>query len=405
MELYITDNPEIKKEIIGSILAYQIFNWKVDSVSENDIYEAEYNNFVISKRYKKKTIKDEIGMHNTINAIVAKSNYKMIYDLFKIEEETEKKVNIYYWENWSGKHKKEYIKKGDINSLFDGYLQRGLLSKRNYQELSALNMQRIEQFIVFIALNIINLKIGNVKKKESNLNGLIEALSVKSKSPSYIVDKLMYNSRKGFITDPFIGNFEFIKDSNLKSLYESDNKKENILINKLLQITEGILPITDALKTLRYLEKNEIVSITDDFIEFSIDITKEDLKLYLPYVSKEKWQHIYEEGSFVFSGILPRLEFTTISYKCPKCSSTEYKTTPLTFYCGNLNCNFRMDRIIKPVGIPKKINDWEFNRLIRHKSTIVKNAGGGYSRFFLIENDRVDGKYHAIPQIESNSVK
>jgi len=417
MILYITDNPKIAKTINGSILAYQLFDWRIEIVSEKDLYETDITNFNLSKKHKLKSIKEDISLHSEIIAIVTRSNYKMIYELIHLEEQG-KKVTIYFWDRWFIKKKKEYIKKLKINNEFEKYLERGFLTKLTYQQLSFLNLQRIEQFIVFLALNVISLGINketqihidNYTPEAENsdilLEDLIKVISFKKNNPIYIVDKLMYHSREGHISDPFLGKLKFLTENNtLKKMYDSGNKGEEYILTELLKILGTIMPNTDILKTCRFLIKNNIVFINEvGELEFEHSLTKEDIRYYLPYISKQRWADIYLNQNYSFSGVLPSLQFGELSYSCPVCGSTEYRITPLHFFCSDSLCRFQMDRIIKPAGLPKKITDWDFKRLIKYKHTIVKNRMGGYSRFFLIENDQTKGKYHAIPQIEGNNV-
>jgi hypothetical protein len=187
-------------------------------------------------------------------------------------------------------------------------------------------------------------------------------------------------------------------------MYDSGKRKKNTVIHKLLSLLGQILPKTDILKTLRFLAKNEIIYLEEDFLDFGYKMSKEDIKHYLPYISNSKWEYIYSNETYTFSGILPNLQFGELSYSCPLCKSSEFRTTPLHFYCSDNLCKFKLNRIIKPGGLPKKINDWDLKRLIKYKNTIIKNRMGGYSRFKLVENDKRNGKFHAIPQIESNKV-
>jgi len=418
MILYITDNPEIHKELKYSLLLYQIFDWRVDIVAEKDVYEAELMNFNLKRKFKRKVIKDEIKLNNEIIAIVTRSNYKLIYEILILESEFGKKIKIYFWDRWLVKKKKEYVKKLKIFNEFEHYLQRGFLTKLTYKQLSAMNLQRIEQFMVYLALNIIELGLLKDSDKiiyndyveipeDSNvlLQELIEVISYKKSCPVYVVDKLMYHSRRGHISDPFLGKSKFLSEkNNLKKMYDSGNRKENSVILGVLHLLGGILPNTDILKTLRYLVKNEIVFIEEDFIDFSYRLSAEDIKYYLPYISKNKWEYIYSNQLYSFSGVLPNIQFGELDYSCPLCGSTEFRTTPLHFFCSDNLCKFQMDRIIKPGGLPKNITDWDFKRLIKYKSTIIKNRRGGYSRFLLVENYNGNGKFHAIPQIEKNNV-
>jgi len=412
MILYITDNPNIKKTIPGCILLYQIFDWKV-SINKDNILEED---FKISKKFKLDTIKKEFKINSHIVAILNRSNYKLMYELLHIN----KKVTFYYWDNYLSKQEiKPSLKETEFE--FNKYLQRGFLSSILYEKLSAMNLQRVEQFLIIISVIVSNKKdISNTlipfkttnfrnAKYSYDLFDLFNSISIKKENPIYVIDKLIYHSRKIDITDPFAGKFTFKnKNNSLWKLYKENNKKPNTnLTNEVIKIHNlliKIIPSSDILKTLRFLFKNDILSYNGNIIYQNLDLKFSQLKESIKYIDNNKWNIIYKDNGFDIFNIFPPLKLNELKFECPLCGSKNFRSSPFSYWCSDNLCSFRINRVINPVGIKKKITEWDLCRLIKHNSTIIKNSNGGYSRFYLLENEKYKGKFHILPYIESNDI-
>jgi len=430
MTLYITDNPEIKNKLkVNCHLIYQVFDWIINLEDTDSIEET---NFVLTKRFKLSEIRKNITRNDKIVAIVAPSNYKLIYDLLYIKKKYSKEIAIFSWDSYSKRKRLKYDKEKVIKD-FNKYIQRGYLTKITYPELSTMNLQRIEQFLVILAILTVNivLKTGSEYGIEENYQeldpindqydnidaiGSVRVMCHNGYTIRQAVDKLIYHSRKRDITDPFIGTFSFLKNNNTlfkliennknSSLYRGSDKdflKSNIPgITPIVGILNSIIPITDTLKTLRFLEKNDYIysinekgSIKVDNYEMSIN----DIKKYSPFLSSKIWNELYLSKGYTFSSLFPKIEVNEDKYECPFCGSTTLRQTPTSFFCSDILCKLYVNRVIKPCGVKKLISENELIRLLKHGNTMVKNKGGGYSRFILQKNDK---KIWIIPQIEEN---
>lgn len=382
MILYLTDNPHIKKEIPGAILLYQLFNWKVSIQDEE---------FKITNRFKIKDIKDQLKLNDELICIINPSNYKLQYEIQTLG----KNVKFYSWESWKKRKEVSYKTKDE----FLKYTQRSYLSYILYPQLVTLNLQRIEQYLVYLAINILEKKEIPYSRIQK-IHDLINSVAIKRDSISYIVNKLIYHSRKLDISDPFSGSFKFLdKESSIFKLYK-ENEPDQFSTKKIAQICtllNGIVPIVDILKTLSFMEESGFIIAENNHLSTNPPLKNVEIINSIDYLNLEKWKNLYKSKTYSFS-MFPPLSFELLKFECPYCSSFLLKSSPHSFWCGNVECNFKFNRIIKPAGISKRIADWDFNKLLKYKSTIIKNSRGGYSRYILDDN------YKAIPHMKSNDI-
>lgn len=427
MTLYITDNPEIKKTLLGdSFLLYQLFDWRIIP-KDTDLLE---DSFDLKRKFKLGKFRNELKLNESIIAIVAPSNYKLIYDLLYIKETFNKQITFYSWDSWLSR-KKLKINEKLIKSNFNEYLQRGYLTKLTFKELSFFNLQRIEQLVFILGVNSINkiLKCGNLGFNQQNNEpeienkyntiGVLRILISNGYSLRKAIDKLIYHSRKNDITDPFLYNFEFLNETNslfkkvkekldtniYLGINENNEKTNPCSFTTLIDLTKDFLPLTDILKTLRFLEKNDLIHTdfsTKGFLRSDIDFSIEDLKLYFNYLSAKNWKEAYKTKSFSFGSLFPKIEIIELKYSCPLCGSSELKASPKHFFCSDVNCSLYVNRIINPGGVKKQITENEFIRLINHGSALVRNKIGGYNRFLL---EKKDNSIKIKPQIEANKIE
>jgi len=412
MTLYITDNPLIKKEISGSILSYQIFNWKV-SPDKNMI---EDNIFNINKKFKLKEIKEKIKLHSKIIAIVSRSNYKLIFELNTLKKD----ITYYYWDTYKTRIE-VFPNKNFINKEFFKYLQRSYLSFLIYEKITFLNLQRLEQLLIILSIIVLNkidinkkdlnLVSFNFKTSKNSINtiDLINTISYKRNDLRYIIEKLIYHSRKNHISDPFVGKFKFIdKKNSLFKIYEKykneNNSKTTENLIKIINLLKDIFPLVDILKTIRFMLKNELIIEKNNNLELNFEIELKDFSMLFKFLEIKTWNFIYKNRTFSDFNLFPELVFKDMHFQCPECGSTEFRSSPMHFWCSDNLCKFRVNRIISPAGIKFKISKWDLFRLLKHNSTIIKNKRGGYNRFYLLENDKTKGKYHILPYIESNNI-
>lgn len=435
MNLIITDNPNFHdKSNSESLLLYQIFDWRIkvkeldfEIIDSNDLNIDNEETFELKKRFKKGLYRKKIQLNPNIIAIVSPSNYKLIFELIHIAGIYNKNLTFYTWDGWPAR-KEFFVDAEKIKKLFFNYIQRGYLTKISYQDLEYFNMQRIEQFIIVAAIAIGGKHIktndyGFVKAKffkdsDTSLSLLIQKLLLKNKSVYKTVDKLMYNSRKNEINDPFTGalkfrkvpknsikkQFDLIEFSDIEKFDSNDNYLDSNPINvfSISLLLKDIMPLTDILKTIRFLEKNDLISSGNEngiltlkeYIEF-------DFLKYKAYIDSKLWKRIYLSESYVFSDTFPKINIVPLAYHCPICGSTSFRMTPKHFYCSDISCKLYVNRLIKPGGIVKQVTDIEFIRLINHGSTVIKNKIGGYNRFMLYKNDK---QVKIIPQIEKSIV-
>ena len=96
MDVYITDNPDIKKTIGGEcFLAYQLYDWRYEEVVDKDDPTKITSNIV--RRKKNAAISKSLKNNTGISAIIAPSNYKLIYDLLYMQKEFNKELKLYSW--------------------------------------------------------------------------------------------------------------------------------------------------------------------------------------------------------------------------------------------------------------------------------------------------------------------
>ena len=381
MILYITDNPTIHKETPLSLLMYQLFDWTIKLEEESDFEDDP--EFILKKRYKKALLRKEAKIADKIIGIVAPSNYKLINDLFVLGLEHKTPVKIYHWESWK-KRSPSKVKRREVYALQNRYIQRGYLTLLMYQSLSFLNLQRVEQLMVLIVISALNHKTLTVKKSSQPGAVMAQSLVDAGYSIRGAVDKLIYHSRKLDISDPFLeGPVSILNDNSsiVKKLSLGKSNQDNLL--HIVGALEHLFPLTDILKTIRFLEKNEFIETIDGDIVENFPFSKEDVVDYLPYIDVDRWREIYLSQTFLFGSSFPPLQLEKIDYACPICGSTALRTTPTHFYCSDILCPLKISRIIKPGGIEKRVSENEFIRLIHFGSTIIKNRIGGYNRFFL----------------------
>lgn len=424
MTLYVTDNPEIHKKLLGnSFLLYQIYDWRVIP-QESDIEE---DLFDIKKRFKLGKFRNELKLNSKVIAIVAPSNYKLIYDLLHLKEQYVKEVIFYSWDSWL-KRKRLKIDKKEITELFNKYIQRGYFTKLIYKELSFFNLQRIEQFLIILGINASNkvLKCGSnnfppieyIESPLLDITGTIRILLSQGYTLRKAIDKLIYHSRKNDITDPFIGKFYFLNNDNslfkkindqlssniYKGINTNNEKTEICSFSIIVELLKDFIPLTDIFKTIRFLEKNDQIKTLNEkgLLETDYQFSVEDIKYYFNYISSKKWNEAYSTKSFSFGSLFPLIEIEELVYFCPLCGSSEIKSSPKHFFCSDINCSLYVNRIINPGGIKKQVTENEFIRLIHHGSALIKNKLGGYSRFFLEKNGQ---KIRILPQIEKNKIE
>lgn len=423
MILYVTDNPIIKKDLTNdSFLLYQIFDWRV---SENKDIE---NEFILKAKFKSNQFKKSFLSYTKIVAIITPSNYKLIYDLLYIKKTYFKEIVFYSWDSFSSRKALNFDTKLNTK-LFFQYIQRGYLTLLLYKQLSHFNLQRIEQFSLLIATSMINKtmdcgnlvgSLKNYKPKQLELIdtlGILRILCYSGYSIRKAVDKLIYHSRKLDITDPFLGELRFLKEDNsLYKIYtefkdspvylgiDSEFSKDNGCgITAIYELVKGFLPITDLLKTLRFLEKNGILNSINKkcTLEPLYEFNNQDIKQYINYVSPSKWNEIYKSGTYDFNTYFPLISIVEEKYECPLCGSTKLSITPTKFFCSDNSCAFQVNRLIKPGGIKKTIKEKELVRMIKYGDTIIKNKIGGYNRFFL---NRLGNRFYVVSQIEKNEI-
>ena len=392
---YITDNPYIRKEIGNAVLLYQIYDWRV--IYDKDGSDIDYDKFNINKKFKKREYKD-IFRKNEIISIIAESNYKLMHEL------TFSNSKIYSWDSYD-KRVLINFDKSKIKREFEKYIQRSFFSRTIYDKLAAFNMQRIEQMLVYIAIISYRHRTEDIGSNRET-DRLINAISYKRPDFWYIIEKLIYHSRKLDITDPFVGDFKFLKEkSSLKKIWEKNKDSELTEVAKVvifvLNRLEGIMPYVDILKTMRYMEKNELIKVESAKV-FQL-IESEEFNEAEKFLDKTRWDSLYETYDFSFS-MFPALNFIKeIYFECPECGSTELKSSPLNFYCSNEMCKFRVYRVISPVGVSKTIAEKDLFRMLKFGDTIIKNKFGGYNRFFLVKS-KFEGKYDIKPYIYSNDI-
>lgn len=424
-KVFITDNPEVKLELPyeQTFLMYQLYNWrireKVDPLSITGV------SIDIARKAKKAKIIRKISDNDNVVGIVAPSNYKLIYDLIFIKDTYGKELTLYTWDSWIDNKpitiSKEY--EDNIKKLFDEYLQRGYLSLKNYDALAYYNMPRIEQFIIAIMIAELNSqkptttrlglikqsKSSDIKTQDISLIGMLRVLMHIRGSFQKAIDKLTYHARKNQITDPFMGSFKIIAEkTHIRTIYEtykdsdlylgidktSAFKKNKAGITPIIESMSKIIPLVDVVKTMRYMERVEILKPNNQGFDLFIPLNKQKLIDYMPYIETKNWENLYKTKEYNFQFYFPAINETLPLFRCPSCSTNLLRENPTFFSCDNSSCQFKFDRIIKPAGISKAITKTDFLKLLTHGFTHIKNKAGGYSLYKVWSRGNL---YKAIP--------
>lgn len=425
MIAYITDNPEIKNQLkIDSFLAYQLYDWRYEEVpnKENPLLSDR----ILRRKIKNNAIIKSFRMNDEIVAFVSPSNYKLIYDLLFIKKEFSKKVKFVAWHDFK-KRKSLKINKEYVTLNFDQYLQRGVLTKKEFNSLAFYNFIRIEQFVSMLLIVNYNtyhktsylLGLDDNYEEvcgddEISILGIIRVLMHEKGFFYKAIDSLTYQSRKLNITDPFCGNFKFLNTSNsLYKLYEKYKdsdlykgiddekklKKHKAGVSIIIKYLNLFFPLVDVLKTLRYMETNSFIKSNGAGFDVFSPITPEEMNVYSPFYDISVWKDLYASGTYQFNSFFPKIQADVPLFVCPLCGTSELKTTPLNFFCENVKCHFKISRKIKPAGKPKILSERELLQLIHYGVTHIKNKMGGYSRYILKQHNL---HFMAIPDFQKN---
>ena len=444
MNVYITDNPEIHKTLGGeSFLAYQLYDWRVlieVTDAQTGLIERD-----VKRRAKRRAVLNAIRNNDTVIAIVAPSNYKLIYDLMFTKKNFGKELKLYSWDGWACRTPLPFLDSWEaISKEFENYLRRGYLSLKLFQELAYYNFTRIEQFFIVLKIAFLNSQIqtgasiGCPIKYEAmlphlsyapksfilggeekvSLLGMIRVLSFLYKSFSRVIDKLTYHARRNDITDPFSGDFIFLNDKNsLFKIYQEHKNSDlylgNEISSKFLKKNKAgitfviselckIIPLCDVLKSLRYLSLSNALALNEEGVGFDIftELSASDLQRYEAFYDEKVWQSAYKSFDYSFIRMFPNIGAILPMFRCPLCSVNHFVTFPRYFSCTNPTCSFRFPRIVKPGGIAKPLTELDFLKLIHHGSADIKNARGGHSKYALF---RYEGnKFRAIPVMKAN---
>ena len=427
MDVYITDNPDIKKTIGGEcFLAYQLYDWRYEEVVDKDDPTKITSNIV--RRKKNAAISKSLKNNTGISAIIAPSNYKLIYDLLYMQKEFNKELKLYSWISFA-KRKPIKINLPIVNKEFERYLQRGLLSRKEFDSLACYSFIRIEQFVCMLIIARLNVYVKTsptlglpanyqespLKDNEVSLLGMIRVL-MKEKGFFYkVIDTLTYHARRCNISDPFAGNFKFYNTENAlfkfftkyhdTDVYKGIDEQKFLLkykagvsyiITELLQF----MPLTDVLKTLRYMETNGFIKTDGQGFDIFSPLQEDDMEYYERFYDPTIWQDLYRLNSYSFSAFFPKLRANLPIFRCPLCGGSELAESPLLFACGNAKCCFKLHRIISPAGKKKTLLEREVLQLVNFGFTHVKNRMGGYSKYIL---KRYNLKFRAVPEYQANT--
>ena len=449
MNVYITDNPEIHKTLSGeSFLIYQLYDWRVTievTDTQSGLIERD-----IKRRAKRRAVLDAIKKNDTVIAIVAPSNYKLIYDLMFTKKNFGKDLKLYSWEGWESRTPLPFLNHWDeVSKEFDNYLKRGYLSLKLFHELAFYNFTRIEQFFIVLKIAFLNSQIqtgatigcppeykaklpslsyfsdysafAESNKNEIDLLGIIRVLTFSYRSFSRVIDKLTYHARRGDITDPFSGNFVFLNTKNSLFKIYKDYKNSNLYLGKetspkfLKKHKAGvtfvinelckIIPLCDVLKSLRHLALSNVLGIDESGIGFDIftELSLSDLEQYEAFYNEKIWLQTYKSLDYSFVRLFPNIQAILPMFRCPLCSANHFVMFPRYFSCQNPTCSFYFPRIIKPGGISKLLTELDFLKLIHHGNADIRNSRGGYSKYALF---RYEGnKFKAIPVMKANKAE
>jgi hypothetical protein len=438
MKIYFTDNPFVFQEINKhktkkAFLTYQLYDWSIKKIEKENGF-----NFKTTRKIKKKIFRDETKKYSTIVAVLDPANYRFINDLLYFSEELGLKLEIYTWDDFILNN---FLMKNNLNTEdnvivnnaimeFEKYLKRGFLTSLFFEDLTILNFQRIEQFILILSINLLNKEnkdekclipeeltydnnFKNLLKINENLFSYIYKFSIFFKKPTFkIIEQLIYNARKGNIYPPFLENkITFLKKTSKIHNYfkllvkenftcEISNKNISTNIFNLISLPYFIhintsIPYIDIYKMLVFLEKNKfIISEIDDktnipYYKMSPEYVFDDNiieKHSRNFLNIENWSNFYEDENYrerpgkYFNSIF---QGKKIEFICPVCGYNKFKENLEYYKCANPKCNFRFYKIINPGGIPIKIIERDFKKLIKYKKTLIKNKIGGYNMYKL----------------------
>jgi hypothetical protein len=396
MKEFLTDNPFIAKEIPGSSLAYQLYDWRV-SIDREDPYLS--SRFL--KKWKSSAVREKLGSCDSVSAIVAPSNYKMIYDLLTFSKETGKRVRFY---SWNGYPVRKYIPDEEkIAAEFERYLQRGYLSRIHYFELGKWNLNRIEQFVLSLTATAFGEKVvkkEKIKAKKIEVVDLITKISIAEKiGIGAAIERLLYHYRKRNIADPFLnGKVKIVRRGSKPEFWAGLDDPGITDFHLLVSLVSKFIPLVDVLRTIAFLEKSEYAKFGPESIRGPAGMEARHVSLYSDYISPRKWKEVYSTGTFSFSGILPAIAEEPPSFKCPICGTLKYRTDPLWFRCANPACGFKIKREIKPFGESMRMKADHFKRLVTHGKVMIKNKRGGYSVYLLKKGPK---GYYVYPEISN----
>ena len=381
MTLYITDNPNIKKDIPGAVLTYQIFNWKIKIEIDEDLEEKLSR----EKAYKDKELKELIKRNKRIVLIVSRSNYKLIYDVYELYKNSGKSIDIYYWDNYKNGKGLVFIDMEEIENMFNKYLYRGYLSFEMYTQIQTMNFQRIEQFLVVLAMaskpvvsnsDFCMKKFAHDFLEEENTIDLYDLLSkiyAKKQNALYVLKKIKRDSRNIVYSDPYIGCCY----GDFSSFKKGENEEFSIAVYDILYKLKGIIPLIDIVRTIEFLIEYEFVIFEngDWLISDYIQVSEEMFE----FLNIENWKHFYANPTDI--SVFPTIGAVDIEFECPICGSGEFSVSPSAFMCKKRDCHFKFKRIIKPLGDPKSIKDWDMIRMLKFGETFIKNKRGGYNKY------------------------
>jgi len=456
MKIIFTDNPFIHKKISAnpvkkSFLTYQLYDWLIEKKHGTE------DTYLTKQRIKKKIFKEEIKKYSTIEAYADPSNYRFINDLLFFAEKENKKLRIFTWKDFYENNLKESynLNKEDnviVNNsiiLFEEYLKRGFLTRLLFEDLTILNLSRIEQFILLLAINYLNQEEKDKNcliikeltfdqhfiKNINNIYNLDSFININSKLKNIPVfksiEQIIYNARKGNIDSPFLKNkISHVKEKSKihKTLLEIEQTKQNftceipnIFINNNMTNfinlpyfihTNTNIPYVDIYKMLAFMEKNGFIktSFYKDKNILYIELPPEytfDKKFTEKYAKKflniENWRNFYNDENYkehISKYFRSLYQGKKLEFKCPVCGKNKYIDKMDKFICANKNCNFQFYRIINPGGIRQKIIDRDFKKLIKYKKALIKNKIGGYNMYKL--KKLYKNVYGAIPIIKDN---
>lgn len=402
MKIYVTDNPFVHKEVSGSFLAYSLFDWQ--SKKENENEDGTSYDIVFRKKWKNKDFKKAISMHSSVTCIVSPSNYRLLYDILSLREDNSSlSLNFFTWNGWLQRRSfKPNVKQ--IEKLFYDYMQRGYLGRAMFFELGGMNFQRIEQFIVSLFILAVNkgvLKFDAVTRKRDDLCIAVEkAVKAQAKGFAKAMEKIIYHHRKIDIADPFVQKkISFTHKGKTKSLAKILAENEigcPSYLQGAINFLSPFIPVVDIYKTFLFLLKNDFIKCDDEGkCTSALQLKKDEILEYISYLDATLWKDIYDKRLYSFSGILPYISVSPSSFTCPACGSIKFKTNPLWFSCASASCNFKIKRMINPLGSVQRLKPEEFKRLVNHGFVFVKNKKGGYSKYVLKKNK--DGSYWPLP--------